>query len=113
VRPLFRSSRPCIARTPVLQHIRSIRPRLSVRAEAIEAQPYNVPENPESTARQALDAVKRALKDGVYRQRIELMLPLIGATDLDDWPGGIRQQFKAALPMVEQILQGLKSEVRR
>ena len=41
----------------------------------------------------------RAWQAGIRRQRIELLLPLIGATDLDDWPGGIRQQFKAALPM--------------
>ena len=32
---------------------------------------------------------------GLHRQSVELLLPLIGATDLDDWPGGIRQQFKA------------------
>lgn len=38
-----------------------------------------------------------------------LSLPLVGATDLDDWPGGIRQQFKAAKPMVERML----SEIRR
>jgi hypothetical protein len=33
---------------------------------------------------------------------------LIGATDIDDWPGGIRQQFKAAMPMVESILRTVK-----
>ena len=41
----------------------------------------------------------RAWQAGVRKQRVELLLPLIGATDLDDWPGGIRQQFKAVLPM--------------
>ncbi len=41
----------------------------------------------------------RAWQAGIRRQRVELLLPLIGATDLDDWPGGIRQQFKAVLPM--------------
>ncbi len=41
----------------------------------------------------------RAWQAGVRRQRVELLLPLIGATDLDDWPGGVRQQFKAVLPM--------------
>jgi len=44
-------------------------------------------------------AAVRAWQAGIRRQRVELLLPLIGATDLDDWPGGIRQQFKAALPM--------------
>lgn len=42
------------------------------------------------------------------RQHVELLLPLIGATDLDDWPGGIRQQFKSAQPLVESILRTLK-----
>ena len=36
-------------------------------------------------------------------------MPLVGATDLDDWPGGIRQQFKAAKPLVERMLE----EIRR
>ena len=53
-----------------------------------------VPRGPEETAQQALAACVRAYKDGVLRHRVELLLPLIGATDLDDWPGGVQQQFK-------------------
>jgi len=34
---------------------------------------------------QALLAVQRAWADGIRRQSLELLLPLIGATDLDDW----------------------------
>lgn len=60
--------------------------------------------------KQAAAAVEAAWKDGIRRQRIELLLPLIGATDLDDWPGGIRQQFKAAAPLVEAILKQLKQK---
>lgn len=48
-----------------------------------------------------MTAIEAAWQAGIKRQRIELLLPLIGATDLDDWPGGIRQQFKAAAPLVE------------
>eukprot|EP00467_Chlorarachnion_reptans_P010296 CAMPEP_0114510412 /NCGR_PEP_ID=MMETSP0109-20121206/13773_1 /TAXON_ID=29199 /ORGANISM="Chlorarachnion reptans, Strain CCCM449" /LENGTH=249 /DNA_ID=CAMNT_0001689717 /DNA_START=488 /DNA_END=1237 /DNA_ORIENTATION=- len=72
----------------------------------------NVPDGPETTSRQALEAIKRGIADGQMFQRIELMLPLIGATDLDDWPGGIRQQFKAASPMCESILKGLRAHLR-
>jgi hypothetical protein len=50
---------------------------------------------------QAVTAIEQAWQAGVRRQRLELLLPLIGATDLDDWPGGVRQQFKAAAPLVE------------
>ena len=49
-------------------------------------------------------AAVRAWQAGVRRQRVELLLPLIGATDLDDWPGGVRQQFKAVLPMCVSVL---------
>lgn len=61
---------------------------------------------------QAAAAVEAAWRAGVQRQSVELLLPLIGATDLDDWPGGIRQQFKAAAPLVEALLKTLKVRVR-
>ena len=48
-------------------------------------------------------------KNSPCRLLVTLSLPLVGATDLDDWPGGIRQQFKAAKPMVERML----SEIRK
>ena len=46
---------------------------------------YPLPANAEETAQQARAAAQRAWESGVKRQRIELLLPLIGATDLDDW----------------------------
>ena len=52
-----------------------------------------------------------ALADGVSLQRVELELPLIGATDLDDWPGGTRQQLKAATPLVLQLMTELAGGV--
>mmetsp|Transcript_951 Transcript_951/g.2906 ORF Transcript_951/g.2906 Transcript_951/m.2906 type:complete len:209 (+) Transcript_951:59-685(+) len=70
---------------------------------------WPIPRDAEETAQEARAAVQRAWADGIKRQRVELLLPLIGATDLDDWPGGVRQQFKAVLPMVESMLTGLKA----
>jgi len=35
---------------------------------------------------QARQACQQAIKDGKTRMLLELILPLIGATDLDDWP---------------------------
>ena len=60
------------------------------------------------THTQAATAITGAFAAGCTKQRIELSLPLIGATDLDDWPGGIRQQFKSVQPLVEQILKLVK-----
>ncbi|EFJ40183.1 hypothetical protein VOLCADRAFT_100045 [Volvox carteri f. nagariensis] len=67
-----------------------------------------IPDGPVQQAQQAAQAIETAWRDGVRLQRLELLLPLIGATDLDDWPGGIRQQFKAAQPMVESVLRTVK-----
>jgi hypothetical protein len=39
-----------------------------------------------------------------HRHVIRLLLPVIGATELDDWPGGSRQQMEAAYPLVKSIL---------
>ena len=46
---------------------------------------YPIPQNAEQVAQQALAACQRAWKDGVRRQQLELLLPLIGASDIDDW----------------------------
>lgn len=35
--------------------------------------------------KQVIQAVEAAWRAGILKQRVELMLPLIGATDLDDW----------------------------
>lgn len=55
----------------------------------------------------------RAWKAGVRRQHLELMLPLTGELTAEGgqaWPGGIRQQFRAAQPLVEGLLRILKQE---
>lgn len=49
----------------------------------------------------------QALSDGKTRQILRLSLPLIGATEIDDWPGGDQQRYKACGPMVEKILLDL------
>ena len=69
-----------------------------------------LPMSPQQQVAQAHAAILAAHASGVKRQHVELLLPLIGATDLDDWPGGIRQQFKSAQPMVESILKVLKTQ---
>lgn len=67
----------------------------------------SVPSTVEESIEQAVSACKQARRDGLMKLHLELLLPLIGATDLDDWPGGIRQQFKAATPVVSTLLEGL------
>lgn len=99
-------------RTPTIGYRAARSSRCLVRAaaasEAKTTRVLSVPAGPAEQVNQAAAALESAWKAGVKRQRIELLLPLIGATDLDDWPGGIRQQFKAIQPLVENILRSVK-----
>ncbi|CAN0076185.1 unnamed protein product [Discosporangium mesarthrocarpum] len=61
----------------------------------------------EQQIQQATSAVWNALSDGKNRQILKLSLPLIGATEMDDWPGGDRQRYQACQPMVRKILLNL------
>ena len=54
-----------------------------------------LPRSPKEQVAQASDAVKKAVADGKELVSVEFNIPLIGATDLDDWPGGVRQQYQA------------------
>ena len=48
---------------------------------------------------------------------MEFNIPLIGATDLDDWPGGVRQQYQAIAPMCGELLKTIgtddKADIRQ
>lgn len=58
---------------------------MAAAAAADSPAPLPVPRGPQETVQQALAACQRAWEAGVKQQRVELLLPLIGATDLDDW----------------------------
>ena len=62
------------------------------------------PTGVEDQVRQAAAAIARAHKDGIRRHSVRMLLPVIGATELDDWPGGARQMMDAAAPMTASIL---------
>lgn len=47
--------------------------------------PLPVPTSAQETVEQATATVLRAYNEGVLRQRVQFLLPLIGATELDDW----------------------------
>ncbi len=67
-----------------------------------------LPISPGDQADQAAAAVLAAHAAGATRLRVDLLLPITGATDLDDWPGGVRMQAKAALPLVERLLAAVR-----
>ena len=68
-----------------------------------------MPTSPEMMVRQCASAVAAARASGIARQRVELQLPLIGATELDDWPGGIAQMAEACEPLARGVLERLDS----
>ena len=63
------------------------------------------PTSPEDQVRQAAISIKEATKDGKTRHALRLLLPIIGATELDDWPGGARQMMEAASPLAQDIMK--------
>lgn len=62
------------------------------------------PTSPEDQVRQAAISLKEATKDGKMRHSVRLLLPIIGATELDDWPGGARQMMEAASPLIRDVM---------
>lgn len=63
------------------------------------------PTSPEDQVRQASIALAAASDGGITRHSIRLLLPVIGATELDDWPGGARQMMEAASPLIQDVLK--------
>jgi hypothetical protein len=69
-------------------HLATARSRLSLRAGASSARsgvPLRIPSDVNTQVSQSVQAIEAAWRAGVKRQRVELLLPLIGATDIDDW----------------------------
>jgi hypothetical protein len=65
-----------------------------------------LPTSVDDQVRQAAASLEKARHDGnLHRHTIRLLLPVIGATELDDWPGGARQMMQAAQPLVQDILK--------
>lgn len=95
------------ARAPRPRRVARTQTRARASASA-ERRPTPLPRSPEEAADSAASAVARCLQAGINRVSVELPLPLLFKTDLDDWPGGIRQQFKVAAPMTERMLVELR-----
>lgn len=54
------------------------------------SKPLPVPTSAQETVEQATSVVLRAYNEGITRQRVQFLLPLIGATELDDWCDALR-----------------------
>lgn len=67
---------------------------------------FPLPTTTASSINQAALAVQRAFADGVRMQTVEILLR---DNEMSAWPGGIQQQFRVALPMIESLLMQLKS----
>lgn len=69
------------------------------------------PTSVDDQVRQAAAAIVRAQNDGIQRHCVRMLLPVIGATELDDWPGGARQMMDAAAPMAGSILRQITQKI--
>lgn len=69
---------------------------------------FPLPVQQDQCVAQVAAAVQRAWEDGIRRQNLEILLPQQNSAIDGGWPGGIKQQFRVALPMVESLLLILK-----
>ena len=72
-----------------------------------------MPRSIEDQIASAVVAIGAALDAGIEVQAVELLLPSPGlalrrSDGPDDWPGGVQQQFRVVLPMVQTILTRVK-----
>jgi hypothetical protein len=66
---------------------------------------FPLPTTTAASINQATLAVQRAFADGIRLQTVEILLR---DNEMSAWPGGIQQQFRVALPMIESLLMQLK-----
>mmetsp|Transcript_34936 Transcript_34936/g.69831 ORF Transcript_34936/g.69831 Transcript_34936/m.69831 type:complete len:314 (+) Transcript_34936:31-972(+) len=50
-------------------------------------------------------SVAAGVDAGLKRMAIEIPLPVTGGTELDDWPGGIKQKYSVLKPMLAETLK--------
>lgn len=104
---LYRKQRETVAPIDSKRPLRSLRGSdVSVSNQGSILFPLPVTQG--QCVQQAAAASRRAWDDGIRRQNLELLLPQASGLG-GGWPGGIKQQFRAALPMVESLLLILKN----
>ena len=53
-------------------------------------------------------AIKSAKENSVKLALIDIPIPVTGGTELDDWPGGIRQKYTVLQPMLKSMMKVLE-----
>ena len=67
-----------------------------------------IPTNLGGILRKAAFSVIAARESGLNLVSVEFPLPVTGGTELDDWPGGIRQKYVTLKPLLQEIMKILK-----
>lgn len=83
-------------------------PRAAADSAPTPAFKLRLPIDANDQVDQAAASVTRAWAAGATRASVRLLLPATGATDIDDFPGGTREQSGIAIPLVERMLTTMK-----
>ena len=59
--------------------------QLAALSEDAAPVPFTIPKGPQEAMAQAEASVLKGYQEGIKLQKLELLLPLIGATEIDDW----------------------------
>jgi Domain of unknown function (DUF1995) len=57
--------------------------------------------------RDVATAISEARNAGVKLGLVDVPLPVTGGTELDDWPGGIKQKYSTLYPMIVETMKAL------
>jgi len=78
-------------------------------AESLEDDPFlSLPQSISSMMNEAAVSVLEARRAKLPLTLVDVPLPVTGGTEIDDWPGGIRQKYNTLIPMITEMMTYLK-----
>lgn len=57
---------------------------------------------------QIAKAIYNAKSENISTMLVDIPLPVTGGTELDDWPGGIKQKYSTLYPMLIETMKTLQ-----
>ena len=79
----------------------------STSGESVVGEILNTPENILVMMKEVSVGVSEAKRDNIRAVLVEIPLPITGGTELDDWPGGIKQKYSTLRPMLIETMKSL------
>lgn len=76
-----------------------------------EVDTIQLPQSMSSMMREIASTIIEARERGLSIGIIDFPLPVTGGTELDDWPGGIKQKYTTLKPLLKEVMTYLKFSI--